>query len=274
MATSEFWQRVSISKSSSQERVEVPAADSTRSLRGMTALWMIMDGITILVSAMLVTLYERHTGPVAGVKGFWQGTLIYGRSMGILLALLCGFAVTLMITSRRLHLYTPARLNNFLHEQRLSVQACFTSGLLLTGTLYLVHAEDIPRSIVLITIGLVTIGLSLRRAGYRVLLYRRFDRRTNPLVDEVLQGYPHLFEGWGEADFDELHSRVGSGGPLTFEGALGAVHAMNRKRELHDKLDVLLETGQAKTIGGILDLIYEQVVVSTGGGPDRNVPKC
>jgi len=142
----------------------------------MTALWMIMDGITILVSAMLVTLYERHTGPVAGVKGFWQGTLIYGRSMGILLALLCGFAVTLMITSRRLHLYTPARLNNFLHEQRLSVQACFTSGLLLTGTLYLVHAEDIPRSIVLITIGLVTIGLSLRRAGYRVLLYRRFDR--------------------------------------------------------------------------------------------------
>jgi len=29
------------------------------------------------------------------------------------------------------------RLSGFLHEQRLSVQACFTSGLLLTGTLYL-----------------------------------------------------------------------------------------------------------------------------------------
>ena len=92
------------------------------------------------------------------------------------------------------------------------------------------------------------------------LLYRRFDRRTNPLVDEVLQGYPHLFEGWGEADFDELHSRVGSGGPLTFEGALGAVHAMNRKRELHDKLDVLLESNHAQTIGGIVDLMYGQVV--------------
>jgi exopolysaccharide biosynthesis polyprenyl glycosylphosphotransferase len=73
-------------------------------------------------------------------------------------------------------LYTPTRLTGFLHEQRLSVQACFTSGLLLTGALYLVHAEDIPRSIVLITVGLVTISLSLRRLVYRVMIYRRFER--------------------------------------------------------------------------------------------------
>jgi len=96
--------------------------------------------------------------------------------MGILLALLCGFTISLIITSRRLHLYTPTRLTGFLHEQRLSVQACFTSGLLLTGALYLVHAEDIPRSIVLITVGLVTISLSLRRLVYRVMIYRRFER--------------------------------------------------------------------------------------------------
>jgi len=53
---------------------------------------------------------------------------------------------------------------------------CLTSGLLLTGTLYLVHAEDIPRSIVLITVGLVTIALSVRRLVYRLVLYRRFER--------------------------------------------------------------------------------------------------
>jgi exopolysaccharide biosynthesis polyprenyl glycosylphosphotransferase len=96
--------------------------------------------------------------------------------MGILLSLLCGFAFTLIITSRRLQLYSPTRLTSFLHEQRLSVQACLTSGLLLTGTLYLVHAEDIPRTIVLITVGLVTIALSLRRLVYRSLIYRRFER--------------------------------------------------------------------------------------------------
>ena len=93
------------------------------------------------------------------------------------------------------------------------------------------------------------------------LLYRHFDRQTNPLVEELLQDHGQAFEGWREADFDELHSRVGAGGGLTREGALAAVHEMNRKRELHDKLDVLLESSHAKTIGGIVDLMYGQVVV-------------
>jgi exopolysaccharide biosynthesis polyprenyl glycosylphosphotransferase len=96
--------------------------------------------------------------------------------MEILLALLCGFAISLMVISRRLNLYSPTKLSNILHEQRLSVQACLTSGLLLTGTLYLVRAEDIPRSIVLVTVGLVTVALSLRRLIYRLLLYRGFER--------------------------------------------------------------------------------------------------
>jgi exopolysaccharide biosynthesis polyprenyl glycosylphosphotransferase len=137
---------------------------------------MTLDGITVLGAAIVATLYKVHTGPVASAEGFWRGTLIHGRSMGILLALLCGFTIALMVISRRLHLYDPTRLASFLHEQRLSAQACFTAGLLLTGTLYLVHAEDIPRSIVLGTVGLVAVALSLRRFVYRVLIYRRFDR--------------------------------------------------------------------------------------------------
>jgi exopolysaccharide biosynthesis polyprenyl glycosylphosphotransferase len=142
----------------------------------MVVLGMIQDGATILVSAALVTLFERHTASVAGVKSLLHAALIHGRSTGIILAALCGFAVSLMITSRRMHLYSPKRLGTFLHEQSLSIQACFISGLLLTGTLFLVHAEDIPRSIVIITILLVTIGLSLRRLSYRFLLYHRLER--------------------------------------------------------------------------------------------------
>jgi exopolysaccharide biosynthesis polyprenyl glycosylphosphotransferase len=56
------------------------------------------------------------------------------------------------------------------------VQACLTSGLLLTGVLYLMRASLVPRSIVLLTVGLVTIALSLRRLVYRMLLYRGFER--------------------------------------------------------------------------------------------------
>jgi exopolysaccharide biosynthesis polyprenyl glycosylphosphotransferase len=115
------------------------------------------------------------TRPLAGVKGFWQGTLFQGRSMGMLLGFLCGFCIALILISRRLRLYTPMRLNSFLHEQRLSVQACFTAGLLLTGSLYLIKAEDIPRGIVLMTVGLVTVSLSVRRLIYRFTLYRGFE---------------------------------------------------------------------------------------------------
>jgi exopolysaccharide biosynthesis polyprenyl glycosylphosphotransferase len=137
---------------------------------------MVLDGITVFGAAILATIYESHSGPVVSAKDFWHGTLFHGRSMGILLALLCGFIVSLILTSRRLHLYTPSRLHSFLHEQRLTVQACFTSGLLLTGALYVLHAADIPRTVVFVTLVLVVISLCLRRLVYRTLLYRRFER--------------------------------------------------------------------------------------------------
>jgi transcriptional regulator with XRE-family HTH domain len=93
------------------------------------------------------------------------------------------------------------------------------------------------------------------------LLYRQFDSRTNPVVDELLAGRPELFADWTSADFEELHSRVGTGGPLTVEGVREAVGRMNRRREMYEKLAVLLETSQADVVCGILDLLYAQVVV-------------
>src|ERR1035437_2733292 len=146
MATSEFWQRVSASVSSPQEGAGASAKDAVRSSQGKTKLWMVLDAITIVGSAVVATLYRKHAGLVNDARGFWHGTLIHGRSMGILLALLGFYAISLIIISRRLNLYSPTRLNNVLLEQRLSIQACLTAGLLLTGTLYLVHAEEIGRA--------------------------------------------------------------------------------------------------------------------------------
>jgi exopolysaccharide biosynthesis polyprenyl glycosylphosphotransferase len=117
-----------------------------------------------------------HIGPLTGATMFWHGTLISGRPMGILLALLFGLIVTLVATNRTLHLYSPTRLGSILHEQRRSAQACLTSGLLLTGTLYLVHADDFPRRIVLVTLGLVIASLGVRRLAGRFFLHRRFKR--------------------------------------------------------------------------------------------------
>ncbi len=152
------------------------AQGSARASQGKVWVWMFLDALTILLAAVVATLYRLHQDPLSVARGFWRGTLIHGFSMGILLALLCFFAVSLMFTSRRLNLYTPTRLSNIFQEQLLSIRACLTSGLLLTGLLYMVHAEDIPRTIVLGTVALVTVGISLRRLVYRMLLYRSFER--------------------------------------------------------------------------------------------------
>ncbi len=93
------------------------------------------------------------------------------------------------------------------------------------------------------------------------LLYRHFDRHTNPVVQEVLDDTPDLFAGWTEADFEELHSRFGVGGCLTAEGVIATARDMNVNRDLHEKLAVILETSHAKLIRGILDVVYRQVVV-------------
>ncbi|MGW8258359.1 MAG: helix-turn-helix domain-containing protein [Thermoguttaceae bacterium] len=94
------------------------------------------------------------------------------------------------------------------------------------------------------------------------LLYRRFDRLTNPLVEEIVSDHVELFRGWTEADFEELHSRFGKGGSLTHEGTLHAVRLMNRKRELYEKLDVLLESTQAEVTAEILEVLYKKVALS------------
>lgn len=94
-----------------------------------------------------------------------------------------------------------------------------------------------------------------------LLAHRLFDRSTNPVVQEVVSGCPELFEGWTEADFDELYSRFGTGGALTAAGTTAVVVAMNRKREIHQKVALLLESGQADLLGGFVDLLYQQIIL-------------
>ena len=101
------------------------------------------------------------------------------------------------------------------------------------------------------------------------LLYRRFDRQTNPVVAEVVDDHPELFLGWTESDFEELHSRVGTGGPLTAEGTVTAAAEMNRNRSLHEKLALLLESSQAELIRSIVEVMYEKVAGGKGAEDRR-----
>lgn len=91
------------------------------------------------------------------------------------------------------------------------------------------------------------------------LLYRRFDRQTNPIVERVIQAHPELFQDWTTAEFEELYSRFGTGGALTEEGLIAVAKKTNRRRDLERKLAILLETNQAEVIEGIINLLYEKV---------------
>lgn len=95
------------------------------------------------------------------------------------------------------------------------------------------------------------------------LLYRHFDRHTNPAVDEVVEAQPQLFKNWTARDFDELQSRHATGGPMTAEGVLDAVHRMNRNRQLHRKLSVLLESGHREMIASMLETAYDRVALKS-----------
>jgi len=92
-----------------------------------------------------------------------------------------------------------------------------------------------------------------------LLLQRNLNRAADPLVDEVLAEHPHLVEGWAEADFDELHSRVGAGGGLTRQGALDAIRLMNRKREVLRKVAELMETAEAELVEAVVEVLYRRV---------------
>jgi transcriptional regulator with XRE-family HTH domain len=94
-----------------------------------------------------------------------------------------------------------------------------------------------------------------------LLAHRAFDRATNPVVDDFLAQHPDSVEGWSEAEFDELYSHVGTGGGLTLEGAARMIETINRKRDTWRKMAVVLESGEAELLSGIVDLLYHRVVI-------------
>jgi len=94
------------------------------------------------------------------------------------------------------------------------------------------------------------------------LAHRHFDQCTNPLIDQLVTERPELFENWTVAEFDELYSRFGTGGALTADGAAEAVLAMNRKREVHHKVALILETQEAGLLVDLVGLLYQRVLVA------------
>jgi exopolysaccharide biosynthesis polyprenyl glycosylphosphotransferase len=84
------------------------------------------------------------------------------------------YALLLIFFARSYGLYGPITNRSGLHEQRMTVQATLTSGLLLCGTLYLMQAVNVSRIVVLLTVFFTTVMLCGRRAVWRKVVYSRY----------------------------------------------------------------------------------------------------
>lgn len=94
---------------------------------------------------------------------------------GVLAVYLAWFAVCLIFLTRSYGVYGPIQHRSGLHEQRMTVQACVTAGLLLCGSLYLSRGEVVSREVVLITVVLTCVLICVRRAAWRMMIYKRYE---------------------------------------------------------------------------------------------------
>src|SRR5665213_3500449 len=96
------------------------------------------------------------------------------------------FGVYLVLFTRLYGLYRTPESRSGLNEQRLTVQATLTAGLMLCGTLYVMREYAVSRIVVALTILLTMTFLMIRRAVERKMMQRRFlqGRETrNVMID-------------------------------------------------------------------------------------------
>src|ERR1700722_7787853 len=138
--------------------------------------WLMMstDLVAVLFALCLASVFRFDLSPAEWVHAHpW---LVTGRDLPINPGYMLFFAATLLFMNRRDGLYDPLQAKGSLHEQRKTVQACFATGLLLCGSLYVMHNTTISRGFVAYVIVLTTLFLCVLRALWRRSLYRKYAR--------------------------------------------------------------------------------------------------
>src|SRR5277367_5384272 len=138
------------------------------------ALWILGD-VVIVFAALVIAVRGWLGEGLFGADSPYRTNVMFHSHPKILLGCLAWFMLSLVLVSKRYHLYGPMQLRNTLHEQRLTIQACVTAGLLLSGALYLVRGEVISRGVVILTVVVTTVLLCARRLVWRMMMYRRFE---------------------------------------------------------------------------------------------------
>ncbi len=174
MATPDYLEQVVVSGRKRSVSDGAPSANLGLLYRpSVTSLiWATLDLLTVLVAA-IIALRFRVDLP-NDVEGTSTLPFLIHSAHWVTWSYIAWFGLLLVILARSYGLYKPILSRNGLNEQRLTMQATLTAGLLLCGTLYLRHAEMVSREIVILLVVFSAILLCTRRAIWRRIVYSRY----------------------------------------------------------------------------------------------------
>ncbi len=175
MATPDYLQQVIISGrrvGAQSRRIHTSRFGVLRRPSVTSLVWASLDVITVFFAG-LIALHLRVAVPAETAAPYSVVAQLFQSSQHLLAFYLFWFAACLIFITRSYGLYGPIQNRSGLHEQRMTIQACFTSGLLLCGTLYLSNGNSVSRIVVILTVVFSTVLLCIRRAFWRRVVYRR-----------------------------------------------------------------------------------------------------
>jgi exopolysaccharide biosynthesis polyprenyl glycosylphosphotransferase len=136
-------------------------------------IWAALDLMTVALAA-IIALRFRVVVP-GDVRTTAMLPFLLHSAHSMMLLYIAWFGILLVILARSYGLYGSILSRNGLNEQRLTVQATLTAGLLLCGTLYLQRrAEMVSREVVILLVIFTTVLLCARRALWRRVVYSRY----------------------------------------------------------------------------------------------------
>jgi exopolysaccharide biosynthesis polyprenyl glycosylphosphotransferase len=175
MATPDYLQQVIVSGrkyAGSRRRTSAGDTGLFRKPSVTSSVWASLDIFTVALAAMLALRFRVVVPP--DISTLHVLPHLIHSSPDLLVFYIGWFAICLVFFTRSYGLYGPIQNRSGLHEQRMTIQASLTAGLLLCGTLYLSSGEAISRIVVALVVVLSTALLCLRRALWRKMVYRRY----------------------------------------------------------------------------------------------------
>jgi exopolysaccharide biosynthesis polyprenyl glycosylphosphotransferase len=172
MATPDYLEQVVISSRATRRARSIARSTTTPKPSVISFIWVALDCLSVLIAG-LIAFRIRLEGPVQSDNPSLL-THIAGPQPAVLFLYLLIFCLYLVMFARIYGLYRATDSRSSMHEQRMTVQATLTAGLLLCGTLYLLRAYAVSRLVMLMTVALTMVMLMMRRALWRRLRERRF----------------------------------------------------------------------------------------------------